>query len=145
MKTTGLALLLALGTVPMAYAGQQKKAPAQPPAPAVMNDNAVIEQIAASINDSEEAVTCQLRTPDWRQAVLAGWAASVNMNLPDEDDDQRSLHLTKILRAAKVNAALHARFEETPEQCADFKAGTAKLHEMDSAAHIGMISPSVNQ
>lgn len=143
MKTIGLALLLALGTVPMAYAGQQQKTPAQPPA--VMNDNAVIEQIAASINDSEEAVTCQLRTPDWRQAVLAGWAAAANMNLPDEDDDQRSLHLTKILRAAKVNAALHARFEETPEQCADLKAATAKLHELDSAAHIGMISRSVNQ
>jgi hypothetical protein len=107
LKTAGLALLLAMGTVPMAYAGQQKKTPAPPPAPAVMNDNAVIEQISNSINDSAEAVTCQLRTPDWRQAVLAGWVASVNMMIFGEDDDERSLHVTKILRAAKVDAALH--------------------------------------
>jgi hypothetical protein len=140
-----------IGMIAMGYASaEQRKPPAKPPAKTQANnlggvdENNLIKQISNTIVDSEVAVACQIRTPDWRRTVLRGWIASLGMLYGGiEDEDEQDRQIAKVLKAAKVDAALATKFDSpTIEQCDELEA--TRMKDLDASASIGLLSGAVS-
>jgi hypothetical protein len=107
-----------------------------------LDEDGLVKQIAHGILASDKAVACQLRRPEWREAVLMGWVATARLALmsanPETTDENLDAKAATLLRAAKVQAALDAQFAApTQEECAGLNT-SQDMQEMDAAAKIGL-------
>jgi len=119
-----------------------------PVAGATFNKNAEVEDIAHGMTASGIAVACQLRTPEWRKSVLLGYFVTARLGVmtehQDASDEEINAEATKMLQAAKVQAALHAQFAAPTRAQCDTLNASHDMQEMDAAAKIGLLFGAVN-
>ena len=76
--------------------------------------------------------------------MFRGLVVTTNMVIFGEDDDERERHVVRILKSAKLKAALSpGKFESPSDQECDIVKASEDMKQMDAAASIGKVAEAV--